>query len=717
MNDRTLLFLQFILVSMLTACDSEPWNNPHAGGEESLNIVYSSFSERPKHLDPVRSYSSNEYQFLAQIYEPPLQYHYLKRPYTLVPLTAEHLPRVRYLDAAGEPVPSWRTDGIAYSEYIVTIKPDIHYQPHPAFAKDEQGRARYLELQREDLKDVHVLSDFVHTGTRELVAEDYVYQIKRIASPFLHSPIAGVMREYIVGFDAFRNQAGERYRDQPDAWHDLRELVFAGLYVDDRYTYRIRIEGKYPQLVFWLAMPFFSPMPWEAEKFYSQPGMDERNISLNWYPVGTGPFMLAENNPNLRMVMEKNPNFHGESYPSEGEPQDRGNGLLADAGKELPLVHKAVYSLEKENIPYWNKFLQGYYDASGVSSDSFDQAIQFGSQGDIQLTDRMREKDIQLETSVTTSILYMGFNMLDPVVGGDSERARLLRRAISIAVDYEEYISIFANGRGIPAQSPLPPGIFGHVEGEAGVNPHVYDWVNGELKRKDIRHARQLMAEAGYEDGFDRASGKQLVLYFDTPGAGPGAKAHFSWLRKQYQKLGIQLVIRATDYNRFQEKMRKGTGQIFQWGWNADYPDPENFFFLLYGPNSKVQHSGENATNYQNPEFDRLFEQMKNIGNGPHRMQVIQEMTRILQRDAPWLWGFHPKAFSLFHSWYRNVKPNLMANNVLKYKRVDGQLREARRAEWNRPRYWPLIILSGVLLVSFVPAVIGFYRRERGTLR
>ena len=702
---------------MLTACDSEPWNNPHAGGEESLNIVYSSFSERPKHLDPVRSYSSNEYQFLAQIYEPPLQYHYLKRPYTLIPLTAEHLPRVRYLDAAGEPVPSGRTDEIAYSEYIVTIKPGIHYQPHPAFAKDEQGRARYLELQREDLKDVHVLSDFVHAGTRELVAEDYVYQIKRIASPFLHSPIAGVMREYIVGFDAFRNQAGERYRDQPDAWHDLRELVFAGLYVDDRYTYRIRIEGKYPQLVFWLAMPFFSPMPWEAEKFYSQPGMDERNISLNWYPVGTGPFMLTENNPNLRMVMEKNPNFHGERYPSEGEPQDRGNGLLADAGKELPLVHKAVYSLEKENIPYWNKFLQGYYDASGVSSDSFDQAIQFGSQGDIQLTDRMREKDIQLETSVTTSILYMGFNMLDPVVGGNSERARLLRRAISIAVDYEEYISIFANGRGIPAQSPLPPGIFGHVEGEAGVNPYVYDWVNGELKRKDIRYARQLMAEAGYEDGFDRASGKQLVLYFDTPGAGPGAKAHFSWLRKQYQKLGIQLVIRATDYNRFQEKMRKGTGQIFQWGWNADYPDPENFFFLLYGPNSKVQHSGENAANYQNPEFDRLFEQMKNIGNGPHRMQVIQEMTRILQRDAPWLWGFHPKAFSLFHSWYRNVKPNLMANNELKYKRVDGQLREARRAEWNRPRYWPLIILSGVLLVSFVPAVIGFYRRERGTLR
>ncbi len=718
MNERAVPYLSLVLACMLSACGSKTWNNPYPDAEGTSNVVYSSFSERPKHLDPVSSYSSNEYQFIAQIYEPPLQYHYLMRPYTLIPLTAEHLPQVRYLDQSGEPLPRGQVQEIAYSEYIVSIRPGIRYQPHPAFAADDSGHPRYLDLEKEDLEDVYVLSDFPHTGTRELTAADYVYQIKRIASPFLHSPIAGVMREYIVGFDAFREQVGERYADQPQGtWHDLRDIDFAGLSVKDRYTYRIRIRGKYPQLVFWLAMPFFAPMPWEAERFYSQPGMEERNISLNWYPVGTGPFMLTENNPNLRMVMEKNPNFHGEKYPSRGEPQDRQNGLLADAGKDLPLVHKAVYSLEKENIPYWNKFLQGYYDASGVSSDSFDQAIQFGSQGDVQLTERMQEKDIQLETSVTASILYMGFNMLDPVVGGNSARARLLRRAISIAVDYEEYISIFANGRGVPAQGPVPPGIFGNVEGEAGVNPFVYDWVGGEPKRKGIEHARQLLAEAGYEDGMDRASGKPLVLYFDTPGAGPGAKAHFNWLRKQYQKLGIQLVIRATDYNRFQEKMRKGTGQIFQWGWNADYPDPENFFFLLYGPNSKVEHSGENSTNYQNPEFDRLFEQMKNIENGPMRLEIIREMTWILQRDAPWLWGFHPKAFSLFHSWYMNVKPNLMANNLLKYKRVDGELRDARRAEWNRPRHWPLIILAGLLMVSFIPAVIGFYRRERGTLR
>ncbi len=702
---------------MLSACADSVWNNPYPSEADTSDVVYSSFAERPKRLDPVSSYSANEYQFIAQIYEPPLQYHYLLRPYTLIPLTAEKLPQVRYLNASEDEVSEEQTSEIAFSEYTISIRPDTRYQPHPAFAIGEQGDPLYLNLTEDDLENVHTLSDFDATGSRELTAADYVYQIKRIASPFLHSPIAGVMREYIVGFDEFRKQIGKVYPNPNEGWHDLRDINFEGVTIIDRYTYRIRIKGKYPQLVFWLAMPFFSPMPWEAEKFYSQPGMEERNISLNWYPVGTGPFMLTENNPNLRMVMEKNPNFHGERYPTKGEPEDEENGLLVDAGKPLPLVQKAVYSLEKENIPYWNKFLQGYYDASGVSSDSFDQAIQFSSAGDVQLTELMQNKGIQLETAVTTSIFYMGFNMLDPVVGGDSERARLLRRAISIAVDYEEYISIFANGRGVASQGPIPPGIFGHVEGEAGVNSYIYDWKHGEPKRKDIAIAKRLMTEAGYEEGIDPKTNRPLVLNFDTPAAGPDAKAQLNWMRKQYQKLGIQLVIRATDYNRFQEKMRNGTSQIFQWGWNADYPDPENFFFLLYGPNAKVEHHGENAANYTNPEFDRLFEQMKNIKNGPERLEIIKQMTKILQHDAPWLWGFHPKAFSLFHDWYKNVKPNLMANNLLKYKRVDGDLRKQKRAQWNQPNYWPLIILFLFLLVSLIPAIVAFRKRERSTLK
>ncbi len=385
---------------------------------------------------------------------------------------------------------------------------------------------------------------------------------------------------------------------------------------------------------------------------------------------------------------------------------------MVDAGKPLPFVDKVVYNLEKETIPYWNKFLQGYYDVSAISSDSFDQAVRVGEGGEVGLTEEMAAKGIRLSTSVATSSFYLGINMFDPVVGGYSDEARSLRRALSIAVDYEEFISIFRNGRGIAAQGPLPPGLFGYREGAAGVNPYVYEWQDDRSRRKDIAEAKRLLAEAGYPNGVSRATGKPLVLYFDVVGSGPDSKSMLGWFRKQLKKLNVQLQIRDTDYNRFQEKMRKGNAQLFMWGWNADYPDPENFLFLLYGPNGKSQHGGENAANYANPEFDRLFEQMKNMDNSPERQAIIDEMVDVARRDAPWLWGMHPKQFALYHSWYHNAKPNLMANNSLKYRRIDPAQRAQKRDEWNQPLFWPLWIMAVVFVLGTLPAVITYIRKE-----
>ncbi len=709
---------------ILGACDGRSWNNPYPRKDAEQNILYSSFSERPKHLDPVRSYSSNEYAFIGQIYEPPLQYHFLKRPYELIPMTVEQVPRAEYYGADGERLrEDADADVIAESVYEIRVRPGIRFQPHPAFARDAGGDYLYHPLAPEFVDRVNVLRDFPETGTRELTADDYVYQIKRLAFPALHSPIAGVMKDYIVGFGDFSKALEKDYKalraktGEKRPFLDLRDYNLAGVEVVDRYTYRIRIKGKYPQFVYWLAMPFFAPMPWEAERFYAQPGLEERNIKLNWYPVGTGAFMLTENNPNLRMVLERNPNYHGATYPGEGQPEDREAGLLDDAGKALPFLDKAVYNLEKESIPRWNKFLQGYYDTSGISSDSFDQAVQFNAQGEVNLTEAMSEKDIRLQTAVTASIFFMGFNMRDPVVGGDSERARLLRRAISIAVDYEEFISIFANGRGVAAQGPIPPGIFGSKPGGEGANHHVYRVENGKPRRRSITEARRLMVEAGYPGGRDEETGESLILYFDTTATGPDDKARLNWYRKQFAKLGIQLVIRATDYNRFQEKMLEGTAQIFVWGWNADYPDPENFLFLFLTKNSKVDHRGENSANYQNPRFDALFARMKNMDNGPERQAIIDEMVEILRHDAPWLWGFHPKAYSLFHSWYKNVKPNLMSDNTLKYKRLDPHMRKEKRLDWNPPVLWPLVLFAVLLVAIVLPAAAAYRRHERSAVR
>jgi len=704
---------------LLAACGVEPWNRPYPAAEAAGNILFSSFQERPNHLDPAQSYSSNEVTFTGQIYEPPLQYHYLKRPYQLIPLTATSVPVAHYLDADGKPLPDdAAADAIATTYYDIEIKPGIYYQPHPAFARDSAGRPLYLALTDSRLASIHTLADFERTGTRELVAADYVYQIKRLAHPKLHSPIFGLMSDYILGLKeyaktlehAWEQQAGE---NGEAFWFDLSGFPLAGARVLDRYRYRISIRGKYPQLLYWLAMPFFAPVPPEADAFYSQSGMKERNITLDWYPVGTGPYMLTVNNPNRLMVMQRNPNFHGETYPREGAPGDRAAGLLEDAGKPLPFIDRIEFSLEKEDIPYWNKFLQGYYDTSGITSDSFDQAINIGAGGEVSLTGAMRARGIVLNTAVSASIFYTGFNMLDPVVGGYGERARKLRQAISIAIDFEEYISIFLNGRGIPAQGVIPPGIFGYVGGADGVNPLVYDNTPSGPRRKSIAVARRLLAEAGYPEGRDIGTGKPLVLNFDTPATGPDAKAQLDWLVKQFAKLNLQLVIRSTDYNRFQDKMLKGTAQIFQWGWNADYPDPENFLFLLYGPNSKVGHEGENAANYHNADFDRLFDQVKNMDNTPRRAELIGRMTDIARHDAPWAWGYFPKQFSLHHAWYKNSKPNLMANNSLKYRRIDPVLRARLQAQWNRPVRWPLYAVGLLLLLALLPAWIGYRRRQR----
>jgi len=705
----------------LAACDDQPWNRPYPAEDADRNILYSLFQERPKHLDPARSYSSNEVTFTGQIYEPPLQYDYLKRPYELIPLTTGTVPIPTYLDEEGrELAADADPDEIAFSVYDISIKSGIMYQPHPAFARTRDGELRYRQLDADELSSIHVLGDFKETGSRELLAADYVNQIKRLAHPQLHSPILGLMSEYIVGLQDYSKTLSSAYEklvaeEGDDAYLDLTHFPLEGVEVIDRYRYRIRIHGKYPQLLYWLAMPFFAPVPHEADRFYSQAGMQERNITLDWYPVGTGPYMLTVNNPNRQMVMEINPNFHGEAYPSEGMPGDREAGLLDDAGKPLPFIDKVVFSLEKETIPYWNKFLQGYYDTSGISSDSFDQAINIGNSGEVTLTDSMLRQGIDLSTAVSTSIYYTGFNMLDPVVGGDTEAARKLRLAISIAIDIEENISIFLNGRGIPAQGAIPPGIFGYDEGEAGINQYVYESTPQGAVRKPIEVARQLLAEAGYPEGRDIKTGKPLVLYFDTPATGPDAKARLDWLMKQFAKLNIQLVIRGTDYNRFQEKMLKGTAQIFQWGWNADYPDPENFLFLLYGPNSKVEHNGENASNYVNRKFDRLFDRMKDMDNGPERKAVIREMMDIARHDAPWVWGYFPKQFTLRHVWLKNSKPNLMANNSLKYKRIEPAVRADLQRQWNQPVRWPLYVLAGLLVFTLLPAWIGYRRQQQST--
>ncbi|MED5619048.1 ABC transporter substrate-binding protein [Ideonella sp. BN130291] len=716
----------------LAACNNSPW----PAGAEKENTLFNSFDERsPRYLDPTGSYSNPETPYTYSIYEPLYGYHYLKRPYELIPKAAAAVVQPYYLDAKGTRLPqAVAPEQIAESVYDIPIKHGILYAPHPAFAKDEKGSYLYHRMTREDVGDKRSPFDFKHMGTRELVADDYVYGFKRHATTRIEAPAFATFSEYIIGLKDYsklikaedaklRAGLSESARDKP--FLDFRKWPLEGVSALDKYTLRIRIKGKYPQWKYWLAMSFTAPVPWEVDAFYSQPGMSENSLSWNQWPVGTGPFMMTEYVQDRRHVLKRNPNFRGEPYPCEGMPGDKEKGLLADCGKMMPFVDTVVSTIVKERTPRKEMFKQGFLDVPEIERPEW--GIEF--RVDMEDSDETRKEydDKGFSFPVTTDInnWYLGFNWLDPVVGkGDTPeqqvKNRKLRQALSIAIDWEEgYGRIFRNKGGEAAEGPLPPGVFGSRHGTVeGMNPVTHKLENGRVVRRSIEEAKQLLAEAGYPDGRDARTGKPLVLNYDyqrTPT--PEIKAELDWMVRQFAKLGVQLEIRATDYNQFQDKVLKGKQQIFWWGWLADYPDAENFLFLLYGPNSKAKHEGENAANYENPEYDKLYRQMQTMDDGPEKQKVIDQMVKIAQQDSPWAWGYFPYVGVAFQSWVHNGKPTIVVRDLAKYYRVDPALRTQRQREWNDPVWWPVLALFAGLALMVWVARRGYKARERVTAK
>lgn len=725
-------------LAALTSCKEIP-NSVHTEKELASNTLYTPFSGRsPKHLDPTSSYSSDETPYTYSIYEPLYQYHFLERPYRLIPRSAAEVVKPVYLDKDGKVLPETASaEEIALSVYEIPIKKGILFAPHPAFAKNEKGEYVNHALAPEVIDQLHNPMDLPQKGTRELTAEDFVYSIKRMANPRIIAPVYGTMVNYLPGLKDFavqvraedkRLRADLKPSDRDLPFLDLRKFELKGVSAPDKHTLRLEVKGKYPQFPNWLAMTFFAPVPWEAEAFYAQKGMAKNNLSLNYWPVGTGPYMLVESIENRKHVMERNPNFRKtELYPCTGEPGDEAKGFLKDCGKPLPFIDRIEITAEKESVPLRTKFLQGYYDSPQIERLDNGQGFLIGMADSAEKEKEYKEKKLQFPQAIEAQNTYFGFNWMDPVVGEgktpeERERNKKLRQAISIVMDWEEYIQIFEKGLASPAHGPLPPGLFGYREdGAAAFNPIVYEKTeDGLVRRKSIEEAKKLLAEAGYPGGRDAKTGEPLILNLDfQAAASPSTKAVLDWYQKQFAKIGIQLDIRGTDYNRFQDKVISGNHQLFLWGWLADYPDAENFLFLLYGPNakSKTGGSGENAANYQNPKYDELFSRMRYMDEGPAKAEAINELIKIVQEDAPWTFGYFPTSSAAFHQWVHNGKPTQVVRNHIQYLRLDPETRVKAIKEWNKPIYWPLLVFVLLSALVAIPAVALHRKRERMTAR
>ncbi|MFT5483601.1 MAG: oligopeptide transport system substrate-binding protein [Halieaceae bacterium] len=703
-------------ILFLSGCGEGTFNSPHPKESGDDITYYSSFTLPPKHLDPALSYATDESVIIDQIYESPLGYHFLKRPYELRALAAESLPTITYLNAAGEEVTDDSED-LAYTRYTLTLKKDLRYQPHPAFALDANDQPLYLFDNEKESAAYGTVADFPETASRQALANDFVYQVKRLADPKNKSPLLGFMAQYIVGLKEFSAEVGEVERN---GWLNLNDFDMSGLEVVDDRTFSITIYKRYPQFVYWLAMHFFAPIAPEVDRFYKNPGFNDKNLTLDWHPVGTGAFMMSKNDPNSEIVLERNPNFRLELYPSEGAEGDLEAGFLADAGVPLPLIDRAVFRLEKEVLPRWTKFLQGYYDRSGETHSNtrgvFDQAFVVGPDG-MELSPEMQAHELTLSEDVKPSMYYYGFNMRDPVVGGYTEERRKLRRALSIAFDVEDYINIFSKGNAIAAQSPVPPGIPGNLTGELGINPYIYDWVDEKPVRKSLELAKQLLAESGYPNGRDRVTGEPLKLFIDVQSQAI-SNAQMDWIRRQMSSLGVQVEYRPADWNRTREKLMTGNTQIYSHGWLADYPDPENFLFLLFSPESPLvcNCDGANNSNYENPEFDAKFRAMRTMNEGPERDLVIAGLIEMWRRDNVWLFSYHPLEFYLNNRWVYNHKRHGISKRTLQYLRVEPDDRAQSQLAWNQPVVWPVIGGFVGFVALLFPAVRAYRRRQKMTI-
>ncbi|MBS1963062.1 MAG: ABC transporter substrate-binding protein [Bdellovibrionales bacterium] len=560
---------------------------------DPTNTFYTSSIAKIKGLDPAFAddmYSGYE---VTRIYEGLLQYKYLKRPYELEPCLAEAMPTIS-------------KDG---KTYTFKLKKGVVFQDDKAF-KATNGKGR------------------------EVTAEDFVYSFKRLADPKLNSPMWWLFDGKIEGLNEWHDASAKAGKSDYAA-------NISGLKAVDASTLQIKLKSRSYQFVYALAMP--------ATTVVAKEVVEEYGAEFLNHPVGTGAFKLAEYNPSAKIVYVKSPSFRKEFYPSEGDAEDQAKGLLADAGKQLPLVDKVVMTVHVESQPQWLNFMQGNLDLAPIPKDNFAQAIDPKTKG---LTEEMKKKNIQLFIEPSLDITHTSFNMTDPVVG----KNKYLRQAISTAINTQEEIDLFYNGRAVSAQGPIPPGLAGYDP--ATKNPY---------KEYNLEKAKELLKKAGYPDGKGLAPLEYLSLADTT------ARQMTEYFQKAMTAIGIQVKVQTFSWPEFQQSLKNKKGQMWSFAWGADYPDAENFLQLFYSKNSSP---GPNDANYDNPEFDKLYEKSLTMNDSPARTELYKKMAAIVIEDTPWAFGVHRLTYGLTHPWLKNYKPHEFNHGMAKYYRIDTNLRK-----------------------------------------
>lgn len=536
-------------------------------------------------LDPANCYDTVCYPPVAQVYESLFEIEYLKRPYTLRPLIAEDFPEIS-------------SDRL---KYTFRIKKGIKYHE----------------------------SELIPKG-REVKAQDFVTQIKRLAFQGTMSPGFFLVDEKIKGINAWRTKVGT------DLEAFIKEPV-EGLKTPDDQTLVIELVRPYPQLLWVMAMTFTAPVPEEALR----PSKNDLRSRF----VGTGPYIIRRYNPTQEVILKKNDAYNTSVYPSQGDRFAYENNLLKDAGAKLPFVTNVRFTVIKESQTEWLNFMGKKIDLINLVKDHYPLALnQDGS-----VRSEITKDKIQLQASPTLIYWWIAFNMKDKVLGNNLN----LRKAIAHGVNIDKYIQIFTYNIGQKANSIYPPGI-------AGYSPST------DLPYKyDLNLAKDYLKKAGFPDG------KGLpTLVYDVRGTDTRKRQMGEFIQQELKNIGINVDVRINSFPAFLEKSRNGELQFWQGGWVLDYPDAENVLQLL---TSDHLPPGPNSSQYTNPEFDKMFNELRELEDGPRKFELMRKMEEIVNRDLPWAMQYYSRNYILYHDYLKNFRYSDIIYNTVKYLKVQGK--------------------------------------------
>jgi ABC-type transport system substrate-binding protein len=550
-------------------------------------------TDGPKSVDPVRGSTQYENKACAQIYETLLQYKYMVRPLKLEPLLLEEMPKIS-------------DDQKTYS---FKLKKGVLFHDDPCFA-DGKGR--------------------------EMVAEDVFYSWKRMADDSI-SKNWWLLEDTIVGFD-------EYYKEQNDAETFDYTAPVSGMRVINDHEFEVELNAPISRFLYIIAMFQTSVVPREAVEKYGE--------KFTRHPVGTGPYTMKEEGwiTSKSMVMNRNPNYRDEFYPVEHMTSDKLAGMEKPAGAKLPICDRIEFTYYVEDQPMWLKFRNREIDYTTVPAELLPEAF-------IKRSKKLRKgyiaEGIVAHKIPLLDFIFIGFNMEDELVGGDSDKAKYLRQAISLAMNWDERNNDFYNGINVVYDGPIPPQLDGHPTNHKA--PKSY-------RGPDLTRSRELLAKAGFPEG----KGLPKLDYYVSKGGNSAEQAEM--LERQLGAVGITINKNLVDFSTLIDAVNNKKAQVFSFAWGSDYPDGENNLALFYGPN---ESPGSNHFNYKNAEYDKLYEQIRTMQPSPERTEIYIKMRDIVIEDTPYLGSMARTRYYLVNPRLKNFKPHEVFSNWVKYLDVD----------------------------------------------